>query len=219
MDLIYFLERQFGGRWCGVKFGGVNQRNSRRAARPMSFCQAVAQSGKWPIVLTKELMNCPGGSRSFGWGDQDEVFSKSMAEKSGMAADISRSIVTETPKLPGGVEQIIIGTRESPDVLISYAQPETAMKLLREWQRLHGNQIVIEISGFMSVCGSVAVKSYLNETVCLSFGCPDARRHASIGRDRLVVGLPARSVTGLWTSVAVSSAQGEDAHGRQRNLR
>ncbi len=206
MDLIYFLEHQFGGRWCGVKFGGGDKGHSRLTARPMSFCQAVGQSGRWPIVLTRELMNCPGGSRSFGWGDQDNVFSKSLAEKSGMDADISHGIVVRTPKLSGGLEQVTIGTRESPDVLISYAQPETAMKLLREWQRLHGNQIVIETSGFMSVCGSVAVKAYLSGTICMSFGCPDARQHAGIGRDRLVIGLSARSVTSLWTNVAASSA-------------
>ena len=80
------------------------------------------------------------------------------------------------------------------------------MRLLRQWQRSHGSPLPLETSGFMSVCGAVAVKAYLSGEVCISFGCPDAREHGGIGRDRLVVGLPMKQVTSLWQNARAAEA-------------
>jgi uncharacterized protein (DUF169 family) len=44
------------------------------------------------------------------------------------------------------------------DVYISYASPESAMKLVRSWQKMTGQNLDMEISGIMSICGNVAVK-------------------------------------------------------------
>lgn len=68
---------------------------------------------------------------------------------------------------------------------------------LREWQRVYGSLFPMETSGFMSVCGAVLVKAHLTGSICISFGCLDAREHGAIGRDRLAIGLPMRLVTRL----------------------
>ena len=59
----------------------------------------------------------------------------------------------------------------------------------------------------MSVCGAVAVKAYLTGRICISFGCPDAREHGSIGRDRPVVGLAMREVSELTRSLLAAAAK------------
>lgn len=197
MDEIRFLERQFGGWWCGVKFGPEAGGTYRSVEGPMPFCQAVMESRKDPLVLTRESMGCPGGSRSLGWADDDEALAQAMAGKTDMDLETARAIIRRTPRLNAGIGQVVVGTRETPDVIISYAQPEAAMKLVREWQRLYGNLLPLETSGFMSVCGMVAVRAYRTGKLCLSFGCPDSRRHSGIGRDRLVVGLTRQQASGL----------------------
>jgi len=194
MNEVRFLETKFGGWWCGVKFAdGLGQRD-RRPDRPMRFCEAIAASRTGPIVLTAKSLNCPGGSRAFGWNSEDENIARDMAEKAGMDVAIARKVVHDTPALKDDVACVTVGTYDSPDVVVSYAQPKAAMRVLRAWQGRHGNPLPTQASGFMSVCGAVAVKAHLTGNICISFGCPDARAHGAIGRDRLVVGLPAKEV-------------------------
>jgi len=198
MNEVRLLEKQFGGRWCGVKFGSVPNGRGRLATRPMHFCEAVAASGSGPIILSRHLLNCPGGRRSLGWNDDDETVAQAMAEKAEMEIGIARVILSNTPRLNAGIDEVTVGDYDSPDVLISCAQPQAAMNLLRQWQRTHGGPLRTEVSGFLSVCGAVAVRAHMTDQICISFGCPDAREHGAIGRDRLVIGLNARRVRGLW---------------------
>jgi len=209
MDKFRLLEETFGGWWCGVKFGPSADAQSRLASRPMRFCEAVTASRTGPIVLTPELMECPGGSRALGWNNDDGAMVQMMAEKTGIDAQVTGKVIRATPKLNHPVDEVTVGTYESPDVVISYAQPETVMRLLREWQRPHGGPLQLETSGFMSVCGAVAAKAHLSGKICVSFGCPDAREHGAIGRDRLVIGLPIKQVTKVWRNARTASAATE----------
>jgi uncharacterized protein (DUF169 family) len=211
MDVILRFEDRYGGRWCGVEFGRNENGKGIESARPIPFCEAVGQPGMWPIVLEGVQMDCPGGSRSFGWYDNDEALAVTMAAKSGVSVGVANRIIAHTPKLEGSIERVTVGTRDCPDVLISYAQPETAMQLLREWQALCGTQNAIETSGFMSVCGTVAVKAYLSGTVCASLGCPVARERAKIERDRLIIGLSTKTaarIVGIDDAALIASGYG-----------
>ena len=51
MDVILRLEDRYGGRWCGVEFGGNENGKGIKAAQPIPFCEAVGQPGMWPIGL------------------------------------------------------------------------------------------------------------------------------------------------------------------------
>jgi len=194
---IRLLDERFGGWWCGVKFSKAPARRNRRAVRPMRFCEAIDRSRKGPISLTPEVLDCPGGSRCLGWNADDEKIAPMIAQKAGIRPQVVREILRNTPRLEDDVGEVIVGTYNRPDVVVSYSQPETAMKLLRQWQRSHGHLLALETSGYMSVCGAVAVKVYLTGKICISFGCPDAREHGNIGRDRLVIGLPIQQVHNL----------------------
>lgn len=207
MNEVRFMEHRFGGWWCGVKFGECPDGRARRAARPMRFCEAVAASRTRPIVLTPESLNCPGGSRSLGWYDEQETIAGSMAEKAGLHIRVAREVLRQTPFLDDRVSEITVGTCVAPDVVLSYAQPQGVMKLLRTWQRERGRPLEVQASGFMSVCGAVAVNAYLSGSICISFGCPDAREHGSIGRDRLVVGLPVGKVQDLRRVLSAGAAE------------
>jgi uncharacterized protein (DUF169 family) len=206
---LRLLETRFGGRWCGVKFGKNPGMHIRRAGSPMRFCEAIAASRTGPIRLTPELLDCPGGSRCLGWNTGESDIADAMTEKAGLECEAARQILRTTPHLEGELEEIVVGIRDTPDVVVSYSQPEAVMKLTRQWQASRGQPINMELSGFLSVCGMVAVKAYLTGEICISFGCPDAREYGSIGRDRLVVGLPAEAVhilAGLLSPAALRAS-------------
>jgi len=206
MNEVRLLEEKFGGWWCGIKFGKDAGVLSRRATRPMRFCEGIAASRTGPIKLTPQVLNCPGGSRSLGWNSDEKNIVQAIAKKVGIHPAVAREVLRSTPRLEDGPSEVIVGTYEAPDVVVSFSQPEAAMKLLREWQRSHGRPLAVEASGFMSVCGAVAVKAYVTGRICISFGCPDAREHGSIGRDQLVVGLPMREVSELTRSLCAAKA-------------
>ena len=211
MNELRMLEKKFGGWWCGVKFGGPASKGIRKAGQPIRFCEAVSISRITPYTLTPDLLLCPGGSRSFGWNHNDMDLAETMAKKNGMSVAAALETLQETPKLNRGIDLISIGAVDEPDIVISYAQPETVMKLLRVWQMQNHRPLTVQASGFMSVCGSVAVNSYISGRICVSFGCPDAREHGGISRDRLVVGMPMREVGELLRRMSAEKAAQEPA--------
>lgn len=197
MEDFEFLEKHFGGWWCGVKFGRNEGHSAPLASHRMRFCEAVTASRIRPIILTPKLMTCPGGARSLGWNNGRETIAKTMAEKAGMDVDIARKVIENSPRMKAVADVVTVGTYKTPDIVISYAQPEVAMKVIREWQALSGGLLPMHVSGFMSVCGAVAARSFCTGRICISFGCPDSREYGKIGRDRLVIGIPMRQVARL----------------------
>lgn len=190
MDVIQLLENAVGGRWVGVSFHKEGVPEGTRLVRSMRFCEAVKESYAGPLVLTPESIDCPGALRSLGWGiDLDEI-TRSITEKTGIDTDIGREVIADVPCLDGTVTAVTTGRDPSADVVLSYVQPETVMKVARRWEQVHGHSLTVKVSGTMAICGSVAVAAYLWERVCLSFGCPDSRVYGDVGRDRLVIGMP-----------------------------
>jgi uncharacterized protein (DUF169 family) len=120
-----------------------------------------------------------------------------MAEKEDISADAARGLLFDTPRMETGITAVTVGDCEAPDVVLSCVQPAAAMRLLRRRQRREGNVLIAGVSCVMAVCGSVAVRAYLNNRISMSFGCPDSREHGSIGRDRLIMGLPTELVRTL----------------------
>lgn len=192
MNYSRLLGEQFGGWWAGVRFDLDSGFEGERTSRTMRFCEAVTESRSRPIVLTPEALDCAGGRWSMGWGEDAGEVARAMAEKLSIGVDVTSQIVSTAPKLAEQVEAVTVGTDNFPDVIVSYAQPQAAMRLLHTWQQANGKNPIIQLSSFMTVCGSVAVGAYLSGRICVSFGCPDAREYGRIGRDRLIVGLPSR---------------------------
>lgn len=191
MNRLRALEEKTGGCWTGIKFHHDEVPKGTRSGRPMRFCEAVAESRTRPIILTPEVVECPGARRSFGWTTEgDNALAAAMAAKADIPPDVAMGLIAGIPILKAVPVAITVGTYDEPDVAISYAQSQAAMNLLRCWQAVSGKALAAEISSVMAVCGSVVARAHLTGQLCLSFGCPDSRQYGVIGRDRLVVGLP-----------------------------
>ena len=199
MNEVRLLEEQLGGRWTGITFHRKTPGKENLAKWPMRLCQAVKESYTRPIVLTRHFVNCPGALRSLGWmTKQDEIIAQKIVQAAGIKADVALELIRNTPCLNGEITAVSVGANNSPDIVISYAQPEVAMRLVRRWQQVYGTVLSAEASGVMAVCGSVIVGTYKTDRICLSFGCPDSRQYGAIGSDRLVIGLPVSLIKTLF---------------------
>ncbi len=193
MNGIQKFEKLVGGRWSGVIFHRDEVPQDSLADRKMRFCEAVKESSTGPVTLTSDLISCPGALRSFGWSaNGKETFVERLAKMKGIQTTLAEKLLKSTPRFGDGVKAVTLGTYDSPDVLVSYSQPEAAMRLVDQWQQQNGEILNVAVSSVMSVCGWAAVGAYLSGSLCISFGCPESRKKAAIGNDRLVLGLPAR---------------------------
>lgn len=198
MDRLKLLTEKIGGWWIGVKFHYNGAFEPDPQMEPIHFCAAVAKSRTAPVTLAPQNVDCPGARRSLGWAAEgDAGLAAAMAEKTGMAPEVAEGLVFDTPCLKTTPTAITVGECDAPEVALSFIQAEAAMKVLRHWEKRSGKPLRVELPTVMAACGNVAVKAYLTNRVCLSFGCPDSRKHGSIGRDRLVMGLPTSLVEEL----------------------
>jgi len=193
MNAMQKFERRVGGRWTGVTFHQGAIPDGRLAEEPMKFCEAIKASSTAPIVLTRELMSCPGALRSFGWNtDDDAALVEKMTAITGLGKQDAVKMIREVPCIQDTPTAITVGDYASPQVLVSYAQPEAVMHLIYEWQRLTGSTVEIILSSILAACGWVTAGAHVKRAFSLSFGCPESRKACAIGNDRLIVGLPAQ---------------------------
>lgn len=192
VDLGAF-QNKFGGFWVGVKFylETPSDSNSRLFTK-LRFCEAVSKSKSEPVLITPDLLDCPGALLSLGWGDEDmeDKVIMEMAEKRCITEQRAEELLKKAPRLNKGMKMVGFQTSSEPDVLINYALPETVMKFLFALENFDGGSYKPELSQITTVCGGVAVKAYLTGQVCLSFGCPDSRKFGGVSSDRLVIGIP-----------------------------
>jgi uncharacterized protein (DUF169 family) len=180
-------------KWTSIKFlEHVPSDLTLLPARETRFCEAVSRAGEGEWILTADRVCCQGARRCFGWlkGANREL-AWQLAERLGTTVAIAEKAISEIPVLPAGCEAVWVGTDTGPDVFVSYVLPETAMQIVRSWQRVFGTSLAIQVSGIMAVCGSAVVNSYVNQTISLTFGCPDSRQHGRIRPEQLVVAMPA----------------------------
>ena len=178
----------FGWPWVPVKF--CNQ-TPESEARELRFCEAIREAARSPVVLTAASVSCPGAKRSFGWAQGlDEGLAEELARKQSLPLRTAKKMMRGVPKLNSGVVAVEVGTKDTPDVLVSYAQTPTAMKIARAFEKTSGEPLRPTLSSVLSACGNVAVRSCITGEIAVSFGCDQSRESGAIGRDRLIIGVP-----------------------------
>lgn len=191
MRLLRIIENEIGGQWTGVVFHSKFIPSENVVTKPMRLCEAIGRSFGRKLVLTRESIDCPGACRSLGWIKySNNAMVNQLALKMDVSSNNAQNLIASTPYIRQNITAVSIGEYESPDVIVSYIKPEKVMGLVRYWQKIGGNNLSIDVSTVMSVCGNVVVKAYLKNNICISFGCPDSRESGGIEDEKLVVGVP-----------------------------
>ena len=184
--------------WIAVKFQG---QLFTPGDGPIRFCEAVYQAHKQNVSLTCDSLCCDGARRCFGWlKNNDMELAQRLSQKTDIGQDSAYELIRSVPVLDKSIIRISLGVDIQGDVFISYASPESAMKLVRNWQKMTRRNLRMDISGIMSVCGNVAVRSYLEQSISISFGCPDSREYGGIKKEQLIIGLPHNIASNLCTT-------------------
>lgn len=193
MSELQYLEELAGGSWTALRFEASADGGASGLTR---LCEAVGRSFYADTVLDCAELSCVGAPRNLGLDGDEEALADRMAEHTGLPPDAARRIISRTPRLGEPAAVIRLGRLDDPDVLVGYIAPESAMKLLRRWQLVHGSVLEMPLSSFMSVCSCVAAAAGEGRAA-ISFGCKDARTHGGLPDGRLVVALPAALVRTL----------------------
>jgi len=186
------FEDKFGGVWTTVKFyKEMPDSFDYRIMEGVRFCEAIVKARLLPVILKGSGISCAGAKYTFGWNHRvGKEIIKACCKKRDISFDIAKSILLATPQLKIPPLAIGLNTDDKPDLLISYPQPEQLMNLLKVFQQYKGENLTVSLSSIMGVCGNVAVKTYLEGRISISFGCDDSREYGHISRDRLAVGIP-----------------------------
>ena len=191
MQYIANLQDRYSSPWTKVKF--YREKPNIETTRKLSslrFCKVIKESQRTrSIILDKSCINCLGARYVFGWEDKKDEIIENCEKRWNIPIATIKTILNGVQILPAGINYIGLNVDGALDVVVSYIQPRQFMDMLRTYQNKTGKQLKTSVSSVMSICGSV-VKAYLNNEICISFGCEDSRRYSDIGRDRFAVAIP-----------------------------
>ena len=187
-NICELLKQLTGSIWIAVKFDGGESIDD---TKPLRFCEAIYKAKQNNIVLSCSTVCCDGAKRCFGWlKNSDKELAMKLAEKVGIDMNTACRLISSVPVVNNPCSFISLSQDDNADVFITYTDPESAMRFVRLWQKVTGQNLNIEISGIMSICGNAVVRSYINQTISISLGCPDSRKYGGIKQDQLVIGVP-----------------------------
>ena len=183
---------KFNTHWIKVKFFN-NKPNVKNAKvlKNVRFCEATKEVMFEPILLDRESISCSGAKYAFGWaaGNKnrllDSCYGKQQIQKNTLKSMLSRMpYFKKPPKFIG------LNTEGEPDLIMSYMSAEKVMNLIKDYHNHWGRNLDVSLSSMMSICGGVAVRSFLEKDISISFGCHDSRKYADMRIENLAVGIP-----------------------------
>jgi len=181
---------KFRSHWVKVKFYREKPQEEAKKPKNVRFCEAVKKAITQPILLDKNSISCLGAQHAFGWDANRKKLLETCQNKTQASMANLKSTFSQIPRFKKPFKYIGLNTKDIPDILISYTSPQEIMNLTGLYQKYTGKNLDISLSNMMSICGGVAVRSYLEEKITLSFGCVDARNFAGLERYTVAVGIP-----------------------------
>ena len=190
---ISFLMSSFEEKWTGLRFVSNTSKPIFRFDR---ICQAVDHSFNNTFAISTRTLECQGSIRCLQISDNTEAMINAFHSKINMNLDIAKKITEGIPIRNSSEEYIEFGNIEQPDVYVSYLYPESAMKILRQWQLNTGSRLNNPITSFASVCSSV-VDALNRNSIVFSVGCPESRRVGGIGKEQMAAIVPSKVVCNI----------------------
>lgn len=189
-NIHQIFAKNIRSQWIKVKF--YRERPNLESAKRLHdvrFCEAIKEAILHPVILDRKSINCPGALYAFGWQDESPI-PEHCQEKTELPVKALQSMLQQMPRFENGFECIGLNTEGEPDLIMSRLMPKEVMDLISLYHSNEEKNLDVSLSSMMSICGGIAVRTFLENRITFSFGCMDSRKYAQIGRDRLVVGVP-----------------------------
>ena len=194
LDHIHWIfSERFGGNWIKVKFykETPNLKQGKKL-KDIRFCEATKEAIIHPVFFDKESISCLGAEYAFGWNsDYRNRLLDACQDKRQIGKDILlKSLFSHIPRFKKPFQYIGLNAEGEPDLIMAYMLPEQVMNIIKTYNDNFGENLDVSLNCMMSICGGIAVKTYLMGKISISFGCDDARKYSNMSRGRLVVGIP-----------------------------
>lgn len=190
------IKQIFGHKCTAININGESVSSINVSSREVTLCEAVDLSFKIPLRITGENLICQGAKRSVGFEKNDNQLINEIAGNSNVSESyISNAL--KTISCLSGIRHINLGLTEAmfkdlrPDLFIMYVQPHIITDLMHNLAKKEIRPFIAPFS-FLSICGNILANCYVNKVVSISFGCPESRNKGGIGKEEVVVGLPAK---------------------------
>ena len=200
--MIDQLKEVVGHRCSGVKINGESENFLNQPNKKMKFCEAVNHSFEVPLRIVNENMICPGARRALGFERNSGELIAKISEHTEIPASYIQKTMQEVPAIPVQINHLIMGITAkmeedlAPDVYIVFTQPARIMQVIQALARQKERPHLLPFS-LHSICGSVFSKSYVENDILVSFGCPDSRAYGGVRDDEVVAGIPYTKVNHL----------------------
>ena len=141
--------------------------------------------------MDEESIACPGAQYAFGWKSlfKNELL-QGCCDKRDVRKSTLKSMLSRMPYFKKPFKYIGLNTDGVPDLVMSYVPPQEVMSLIKMYHNKEGGDLDVSLCTMMAICGGIAVRTYLEEKISLSFGCDDSRKFADMRRENLAVGVP-----------------------------
>ena len=193
--MINQVQQIFGNKSTGIKLNTEKYKSFSEPENQIKFCEAVNYSFDTPILLTPENIGCPGALRSFGIEDGGYELTKTISKNTRIPISYVKEGLDNIPVIQNPVSNIVLGITEDleneiqPDVFIAYTNPENIMNFMHRLASLEIKPYIPPYS-LHSICGNVFSRAYLNNVICISFGCPESRKFGGVNADETIIGIP-----------------------------
>lgn len=207
-EVLEKLRDYYGIHWIGIKFystmkelKGLKDENENynngelfpSKKRKYRFCEALDEAVSHPLYLDSKSLDCGRAKFVFGWNlkSKNDIM-KNCQEKVKLSNEEVKNLFHNFSEIDRDIQCIGLNTSKSPDLAIAYLNPKVAMEIVRKYNKNNMKNLNISVSSVMSICGSLVIRSYLEDDITLSFGCRDSRQYSNIDRDRLAICIPQR---------------------------
>jgi uncharacterized protein (DUF169 family) len=186
------FSEKFSSQWVKIKFYAMQPHfNGTTYPKRVRFCEALKLAITKPVVVNEENLSCESAKYAFGWREKFDNNLLDRCKKKRNANDNALELlVSNVPRFNKPFNCIGLNTDDEPDLVMANICPQDMMEIVKIYNDYTGENMKLSLNSMSGICSSVAVKSFLEGKINISFGCADSRQYADISRDRLAVGIP-----------------------------
>ncbi len=186
------FSEKFSSQWIKVKFYHKGPScNGATYPKSIRFCEALKLAITKPIIINEKNLSCESARYAFGWREKfDKGLLEKCKNKRNVNDEILESLLSAVPRVNRPFSCIGLNTDDEPDLIMANICPQDMMEIVKIYNNYTGKYMELSLNSASGICSNVAVKTFLEGSINISFGCTEARKYADISRDRLAVGIP-----------------------------
>lgn len=177
---------------------------------PARHCEMVqhARLKRDEFYSTANEHQCKGGAAVIGLMDIPEnVANGEFYYKLGAFA--SKEASRNTMELVPCIERVskfslyapLDSASFSPDMVVVICSPKQAMQIIQAGLYREGGRVQTGFAGKQSLCGDIVANTLNTNSIQVSLACSGSRKHAMIGDNELIVGIPAEKIEEIVISL------------------